>query len=350
MNDLKSSDMPGSLANIAVFADFPVDLVRRIEGLCRWLHFAPGETVIDYLEQSDDVYFIADGEVRVIIHSPTGKAVSFRDLGAGEMFGEIPAIDGGPRSAGVEARSPCLVAALPGAAFRDLLAAEPLLAQALLRREVQVVRRLTSRVYDFSAAVMAITGRRVYGEMQGIRAKDVYPDEEVKAYLVDKTFPTTAEDLTLRLSNVTAAFYGVMLKLVGEKFGWDQVDPMSRAVFRLLGQLKTREALEGGVDLPRDTRAPSIVFITAVHSASPEYNFHVLEYSPEQTVLRVFGTSRYDRIAQKLGIEEHLTWPELTPFFQGVAEELGIRCRVEGDLKELGEGGVYDCIYRFTLQ
>jgi len=104
-----------------------------------------------------------------------------------------------------------------------------------------------------------------------------------------------------------------------------------------------------GVDVPKDSRGPVLVFITAVHSASPEYSFEVFEYLPEETVVRVFGISRYDRIAKKLDIEHHLTWPELIPFFEGAAEELGVKCNVEGNLKELGEEGKYECVYRITL-
>lgn len=343
-------DSQDALDGVAILAGLPRSTLDSVRQTCTWRRFAPGEAIVGYLDQSEDVFFVGAGEVRVIIHSQAGKAVNFHDLGPGEMFGEIPAIDGGPRSASVEARSDCHIAVMPGAAFRELVQREPTVAQALLRQQVATIRRLTTRVYEFSAAVMAITGRRLYGELQNIRAKDIYPDEEVKAFLVDKTFPASAEELTLRLSNVTAAFYGVMLKLVGEKFGWQEVDLLSKAVFRQLGQLKTREALEGGIEVPPDSRAPCVVFITAVHSASPEYNFHVFEYSPEKTVVRVFGTSRYDRIAKMLGIEEHLTWPELTPFFQGVAEEMGIRCQVAGDLKELGEAGLYDCVYTFRLE
>jgi hypothetical protein len=152
--------------------------------------------------------------------------------------------------------------------------------------------------------------------------------------------------MTLKLSNVTAAFYGLTLANVGERFGWKEADAVSKAVFRRLGQLKTKEARELGVDLPRDARAPVLVFITAVHSASPEYNFEVLEYLPDEATVRVFGISRYDRIAKALDIERHLTWPELLPFFEGAADELGIPCKVLGELKELGEHGRYECIYR----
>lgn len=339
-----------SLEGIAIFAALPAEALQRLQKNCSWRQYAPGQPIIDYQDRSDDVFFIIAGEVRVIIYSATGKVVSFRGLGPGDMFGEMPAIDGGPRSASVEARTSCLIASMPASAFREVLQSEPTVAQTLMRQLATTIRRLTTRVYEFSAAVMAITGRRVFAEMQGIRAKDTYPDEEVKAYLVDKTFPETAEELTLRLSNVTAAFYGLMLKHVGEQFGWSKVDGISRAVFRDLGRLKTKEAVEGGVDVPNDSRAPVVVFIAAVHSASPEYNFEVFEYLPEETVVRVFGVSRYDRIAKKLDIERHLTWPELTPFFEGVAQEMGIKCRIEADLKELGAEGQYECVYRFTLQ
>lgn len=336
-----------SLANITILKGLSQRGIERVQAQCTLQRFLSGEVVLDWLQPSDDVFFVLEGHARVIVHAPSGSVVSFRDLGPGDSFGEIAAIDGGPRSAGVEACSDCITVSLPAGDFRNLLDSEPAVARELLVQQAGTIRRLTSRVYEFSAAVMGITGRRIYSEVQGIRASDIYPDEEVKAHLVDKTFPKSAEDMTLRLSNVSAAFYGLMLKHVGQTYGWSEVDGLSRRVFRDLGRLKTREALEEGVSVPKDCRAPAVVFITAVHSASPEYNFHVIEYLPDDTLIRVFGTSRYDRIAKKLDIEQHLTWPELTPFFEGIAEELGIDCKIETDLKELGVDGHYDCMYRF---
>jgi CRP-like cAMP-binding protein len=339
----------GSLGHVDLLKWLSPDSLQRVESNCVWRSYKPGDCIFEYLDRSDDVFFISSGEVSVIIYSPTGKPVNFTDLGPGDMFGEYPAIDGCSRSATVEARTDCVIASMPAATFRDLLRTEITAADALLERLVATIRRLSVRVYEFSAAIMAITGRRIYAEMQGIRAKDIYPDEEVKAQLVEKTFPQSAEDMTLKLSNVSAAFYGLLLADVGARFGWAEADALSKSVFTKLGRLKTAEALDLGVDVPKDSRAPALVFITAVHSASPEYNFEVLEYLPEETAIRVFGVSRYDRIAKKLDIEQHLTWPELIPFFEGVAEEIGIKCKIEGDLRELGEGGRYECLYRFTL-
>jgi CRP/FNR family transcriptional regulator, cyclic AMP receptor protein len=146
-----------SLSKVAIFADLSPDALKRIERRCVWRNYEPGEAILDYLDASDEVFIIGTGEVRVTIYSLAGKAVSFRELGAGEVFGEYPAIDGGPRSASVEARTSCLIAAMPGASFREILETEPGVAQALLPQLVMKIRALTTRVYEFST--LAVNNR-----------------------------------------------------------------------------------------------------------------------------------------------------------------------------------------------
>jgi len=146
-----------SLKGVAIFAALPSDAVERIQRRCAWRRYAPGEPIVDYLDGSDDVFFIALGEVRVTIYSTVGKAVNFREVTAGEVFGEFPAIDGGARSASVEARTSCLIASMPGTSFLELLQSEPGLAQALLPRLVKMIRALTTRVYEFST--LAVNNR-----------------------------------------------------------------------------------------------------------------------------------------------------------------------------------------------
>jgi CRP/FNR family cyclic AMP-dependent transcriptional regulator len=90
------------------------------------------------------------------------RRVSFNDLGLGEVFGEYPAIDRGPRSARVEARSTCLIASLPAEHFRELLRSEPGVAQALLPRLVRRIRALTTRVYEFSTLAVK---NRIHAEL-----------------------------------------------------------------------------------------------------------------------------------------------------------------------------------------
>jgi CRP-like cAMP-binding protein len=139
-----------SLAGVAIFARLPREALDRIERRCAWRHYERGTPIVDYLDASDDVFFIVFGEVKVTIYSRAGKAVSFSIMGPGEVFGEYPAIDQGPRSASVEARTNCLVASLPADAFRELLRTEPRIAEALLPQLVRKIRALTTRVYEFS--------------------------------------------------------------------------------------------------------------------------------------------------------------------------------------------------------
>ncbi len=151
-----------SLEGIAVFAGLSRESLTRIQKRCAWRTYAQGEAIVDYLDTSDEVFFIVAGEARVSIYSVEGKAVTFRDLGLGEMFGEMAAIDGAPRSAGIEARAPCLVASMPAAAFREVLRAEPQVATTLLRQLVGRIRALTTRVYEFSALAVS---NRIHAEL-----------------------------------------------------------------------------------------------------------------------------------------------------------------------------------------
>jgi len=189
----------------------------------------------------------------------------------------------------------------------------------------------------------------LYEEMKDIRGKDKYLNKELEEHLVDKIFPKAAEELVLKLSNVTAGFYGFTLKHIGHQCGWDKVDSISKSLFRELGQLKAIEAQESGIDIPKDTRALAIISISAIYTSSPEYNFEFFKYSPEETVMRYFGLSRYFRIAKKLNIESHISWPVLIPFFEGIAQQIGVECEVEMEIRKLEDDGRCDYLARFTL-
>jgi hypothetical protein len=105
-----------------------------------------------------------------------------------------------------------------------------------------------------------------------------------------------------------------------------------------------------GIFLPPDSRAPAIVFVTAVYTSSPEYNFEFLNYTPEETAIKILGACRYYRVAKNLNIDEYLTWPTLVPFFEGIAEELGISCSVEMTVKRLEDDGACDYLAKFVMK
>jgi CRP-like cAMP-binding protein len=139
-----------SLESVALFRGLSPNALERMKRLCTCRRYEPHDSIIDHLDTSDDVFFLLAGNARVTIRSADGKAVSFRELGPGGMFGEYAAIDGRPRSANVEARTTCLVVSMPGTAFRQMLETEPTVSKALLEHFVGEIRELTTRVYEFS--------------------------------------------------------------------------------------------------------------------------------------------------------------------------------------------------------
>src|SRR5262245_43399446 len=157
MTHREAAEVHQSLQGIGIFSELSAPVMAKLQKRCVWRRYEPGEPIVDHLDSSNDVYFIVTGEARATIYSVSGTVVTFTDLGPGEMFGEIAAIDGGARSAGIEARTRCVVAAMPGAVFKEVLEHEPAVTHALLQQMAGRTRVLTTRVYEFSA--LAVNNR-----------------------------------------------------------------------------------------------------------------------------------------------------------------------------------------------
>jgi CRP-like cAMP-binding protein len=125
----------------------------------RWVRAAAGRTIIDYKDPSDDVYLILAGTVRVAVHSVAGQEVILGDLGAGEIFGEMAAIDGALRSANVTVVHNAELCALPRQTFLDLVLGDPAAGLALLRRLVERLRLVDAR--NVELAVLPVRQRLI---------------------------------------------------------------------------------------------------------------------------------------------------------------------------------------------
>ena len=101
-----------------------------------------------------DVFFLLEGRARVTLFSENGREIAYRDVGHGEIFGELAGIDGKPRSASVVAIEPARAARLPEAAFRDMVSTHPIFAWALLDHLSAQLRRMTDRVFEYSTLVV----------------------------------------------------------------------------------------------------------------------------------------------------------------------------------------------------
>ncbi len=151
-----------TLAGIELFKAVTPAERQELERRCRWRTYTDGEQIIDRENDSQDVFFVVSGLARVVNYSAAGREISFDEIGAGGMFGELAAIDGLPRSASVVAKTATLTASLPPAAFREIIETHPAVAQALLRRLASIVRGSTDRIMDLSTLG---AHNRIYAEL-----------------------------------------------------------------------------------------------------------------------------------------------------------------------------------------
>src|SRR4051812_23329299 len=109
-----------ALNRVPIFVTLNPVTLERLAQSCTWRNYAASEQILDNQDPSTDLLFLLAGKARVINYSADGKSVVFVDLVAPALFGEIAAIDRGPRSAGVEALEGCTIASLSAQGLEQL--------------------------------------------------------------------------------------------------------------------------------------------------------------------------------------------------------------------------------------
>ena len=92
------------LDEIVLFAGLAADQRAKLERQCLFQRYGTGEQILDRNSPSRDMCCVVRGAVRVVIHAPSGRDLSFEDIEAGGHFGELGCLDGQPRSASVTMR------------------------------------------------------------------------------------------------------------------------------------------------------------------------------------------------------------------------------------------------------
>lgn len=138
------------LRGIRLFEGLDAFSLEEIARRCSWRRYKRNDRVISRHGTDRDVYLVISGMVRVAARSTHGRGIIFRDIAAGELFGELSALDQRERSADVLAVSDALLASMSPEAFHDLLAQYPSVRQRLFRSLSASVRDLTDRLVEVS--------------------------------------------------------------------------------------------------------------------------------------------------------------------------------------------------------
>jgi CRP/FNR family cyclic AMP-dependent transcriptional regulator len=194
------------LRNVKLLQGLPPDRLERIAALCHWRHVPAGEQIVARNSTDADVHFVVGGRVRVTTFSAGGKQVTFRDEEPGDMFGDIAAIDGKPRSADVLALDDVLVASMSPASFREIIAQEEVVRERVLRHLAQLVRSLSERVIELSTLGVQ---NRIHAELlrlareAGVTGKQARIEPAPKHADMASQVSTYREQVTRELSTLT---------------------------------------------------------------------------------------------------------------------------------------------------
>jgi CRP-like cAMP-binding protein len=163
VNASKVSEPPEKmLAKIDIFVGLSVEELRILARRCQWREYGTNQLIIEYDEESKDVFFVTRGRVRVMRFSASGREVAFQDLVAGQIFGDFSAIDGNLRSASVVAVADSLIASISACQFREILRQYECVNSAMLKRLVEMARVLSDRVFEFSTLAVR---NRIHAEL-----------------------------------------------------------------------------------------------------------------------------------------------------------------------------------------
>lgn len=191
------------LRGVKLLEGIPASALEELARQCRWRRFQAGQRVISREAPDQDVYLIVSGRVRVTSFSAAGRQVTFRDIPAGDWFGDLAAIDGRSRSADIVAVADTLLASMNPAAFWRLLHEHPAVCERMLRRLVTLVRELTERIFDFSTLGVQ---NRVHAELlrlarqAGVERNTARIDPAPKHSEIASKVSTYREQVTRELS------------------------------------------------------------------------------------------------------------------------------------------------------
>jgi NTE family protein len=119
-----------------VQADVLHDVAARLDRVT----VSAGETLLRQGEPGDSLYLLVSGRLRVYLRDADGTERPVRDMGRGQLAGEMSVITGEPRSATVVAVRDSVLARLDAAAFEALQATSAGLSKAITRQIVQRLR------------------------------------------------------------------------------------------------------------------------------------------------------------------------------------------------------------------
>jgi CRP-like cAMP-binding protein len=137
------------LGKTELFGGLDSDALSVCATSFREVRFGKGETIFVRGDSGTRLYLVVEGRVRLAIATEEGRELSFRHAAAGDLFGEIAMLDGGPRTADATALTAVVATALDRSTLQALWSKHSAIAE-------HVVTFLCKRLRETSGQLEAI--------------------------------------------------------------------------------------------------------------------------------------------------------------------------------------------------
>jgi CRP/FNR family transcriptional regulator, cyclic AMP receptor protein len=111
-------------------------------------------------DSGDTVFILLEGSVRVFGQDANGREVTYGNIDAPSYFGEM-SLDGGPRSASIEASTPCQCAVVTRERVKSELLAHPELA-------LELITKIIARARSATDTVRSMALKDAYGRLREV--------------------------------------------------------------------------------------------------------------------------------------------------------------------------------------
>jgi len=179
-----------ALGQVRIFTPLEEDQLTALTEQCTWSRHEAASEVLAQDTPCDEVYFICNGRVSAKTFADAGKEITFAELVTGDVFGELSALDGRPRSSFVVTLEESLLASLPANVFNDFLDTHPKVMRALMIELAGRLRQADEKVFEFSTLNAS---NRIHAELLRLASKHPAGDGAVEI-----TPPPTHADLASR--------------------------------------------------------------------------------------------------------------------------------------------------------
>ena len=145
------------LRNVPLFSGFADDQLATLTQVVTRRSVPRGSMLMAQGDQTDSLYIIISGRLKVMMGDAEGKEVILAMLGPGEIVGEMGLIDDSPRSATVTAVEPSELLSISKREFRRCLAENFDMAMGVMRGLVRRLREADRKIG--SLALLDVYGR-----------------------------------------------------------------------------------------------------------------------------------------------------------------------------------------------